>query len=118
MLINTKIKMPISNFNQTFNLNSINLDSNELCTLAINEDEGIISCSQTEINENFGSYISSLIKGDFSINILSISNKILYSSKNFLLGENGLPDKKYEKYIMINEEIQPNCLFLINLKIP
>jgi hypothetical protein len=59
-----------------------------------------------------------LIKGDFSINILSISNKILYSSKNFLLGENGLPDKKYEKYIMINEEIQPNSLFSINLKIP
>ena len=43
---------------------------------------------------------------------------IQYSSKDFLSGENGFPDKKYEKYIRINEEIKPNSLFSINLKIP
>ena len=114
MLNNTEIKIPTSNFDQKFSLNTIDPDSNELCTLVINENEGIISCSRTEIFANFGSYITSLIKGEFSINILSISNQKLYAS----IDENGLPDKKYEKNILISKIIEPNELFSINIKTP
>ena len=119
MLKNIKIKLPKSNFNNNFNFKSINPDSTQLFTLIVSEENGAISCSQSDITLHFGSHISSLIKGNFSIYILSIINQKLYPSITFEINEEtGLPETKYDKNIIINNEIEPNELFSINIKMP
>ena len=90
-------------------------------TLIISEDKGKVTSSQSDIILNFGSYIPSLIKGDFSIYILSIVNEKLHPSISFEIdGETGLPNTKYENSIIVNNnnEIEPNELFAINVRLP
>ena len=119
MLKNIKIKLPKSNFSDNFNFKSINPHSTQLFTLIVSEENGTISCSQSDITLHFGLHISSLIKGNFSIYILSIINQKLYPSITFEINEEtGLPETKYDKNIIINNKIQPNELFLINIKMP
>ena len=118
MLKNIQIKAPISSFIPKINLDSINPDSTHLLTLIISEENGKVSCSQNDIPLNFGSYVSSLINGDFSVYILSIINEKLYPTIDFPIGDNGLPNTKFDKIINIKNEIEPNELFSINIKIP
>ena len=119
MLKNMKIIIPISNFNQNININSIKQDSNALSSFIVYEEEQKVNCSQNDIKLDFGSCISSIIKGDFLVYILSIINEKLYSSISFDLSqETGTPETKYEKNIIINNEIQPNELFPIAIKLP
>lgn len=75
MLKYIQIKKPISNFNHNFSFQSINSDSNQLFTLVLSEDNDSVLWSQNDLKIEFGSYISSLIKGDFSVYILSIINQ-------------------------------------------
>ena len=78
-----------------------------------------MSCSHAYLTKDFGVYIPSLIKGDFSVNILSIINEKLYPSISFPINEiTSLPDKKFEKLIIINKEIEKNELFSIGIKLP
>ena len=83
MLKNIKIKSPISIYKPKININTINPDSNHLLTLIISEESGKVFCSQSELLNDFGLYVSSLIKGDFSVYILSIINQKLFASKSF-----------------------------------
>ena len=66
------------------------------------------------IKLDFGIYISSLIKGDFLVNILSTINEKLYPFISFDLNkETSLPETKYKENIIINDKIQPKELFSI-----
>ena len=118
MLKNLKIKIPISLYNPKININTINPDSNHLSTLIISEENGKVYCSLNELVKDFGLFVSSLIKGDFSIYILSIINQKLYSTKSYPNGDDGFPDTKFDKIISIKNEIEPNELFKINIQIP
>ena len=118
MLPNMRIMIPISNNVPKFSFNSINPDSNYLATLILSEENGKVVCSQTDISGGFGTFVSSLIKGDFSVFILSMINEKLSQRKEFPIGKNGLPNIKYEKIIDIKNEIEANELFAINIKIP
>jgi len=105
-------------YNPKININTINPDSNHLLTLIISEENGKVCCSQNELLNDFGSYIPSLIKGDFSVYILYIINQKLFSTKTFPIGQDGLTETKYDKIISIKNEIEPNELFKIDIKIP
>ena len=121
MLKNRKLKIPISNFKSNISFDSINPDSNQLFTLIISEDIGKVTSSQSDITLDFGAYIPSLIKGDFSIYILSIVNEKLHPSISFEIDDKtGLPDTKYVNSIIVNNNnvIEPNELFAINVRIP
>ena len=118
MFKNFKIKSPISTNTPKFNFKLINPDSNYLATLIISEENGKVACSQADISGGFGNFVASLIKGDFSIYILSMVNEKLFTKKEFPVDKNGLADIKYEKIIDIKNEIEPNELFAINIKIP
>jgi hypothetical protein len=83
LLKNRKLKIPISNFKSNISLDSINPDSNQLFTLIISEDIGKVTSSQSDITLDFGAYIPSLIKADFSIYFLPIVNERLHSSISF-----------------------------------
>ena len=111
MLKNVKIKSPISNHDTKFSFNSIDPDSEFLSTLILSEENGIVACSQTDISKDFGTFVSSLIKGDFSIFILSMINDKLMPRKE-------ISEQKYEKIIDIKNEIEANELFTLNIKIP
>ena len=118
ILKNVKIKSPISTSIPKFNFNFINPDSNYLATLIISKENGKVAFSQVSISGGFGTFVSSLIKEDFSIYILSMINEKLFPKKEFPVGKNGLAEIKYEKIIDIKNEIEPNELFAINIKIP
>ena len=67
------------------------------------------------IKLDFGIYISSLIKGDFLVNILSTINEKLYPFISFDLNkETSLPETKYKENSIINDKIQPKELFFNN----
>ena len=117
MLNYVKLKYPVCTYNPKFNINSINPDSDHLVTLIISEENGKVSCSQSEIPGNFGTYISSIIKGDFSIYILSMVNEKLMA-KSIPINTEELSEFKCDKIIYIKNEIEPNELFTINIKIP
>ena len=117
MLKNIKIINLISNFHQNININSIKPDSNALSTLIIFEENKKVNCNQNDIKLDFGTYISSLIKGDFLVNILATINEKLNPSTSFdLTEETLLPETKYKDNMNINDEIQQNELFSILIK--
>lgn len=95
MLKNIQLKKLISNFNHNFSFKSINPDSNQLFSLILSEDNGSVSSSQNNLTIEFGSHISSLIKGDFWVYIISTINQKLYPSISFEINElTGLPRNK------------------------
>jgi len=103
MLTNKKMKIPISNFKPNISFDSINPDSSQLFTLIISEDKGKVTSSQSDITLDFGAYIPSIIKGDFSIYVLSIVNEKLYPSISFEIDDKtGLPDTKFANSIIVN----------------
>lgn len=118
MLKNRKLKILISNFKSNISFDSINPDSNQLFTLIISQDIGKVTSSQSDITLDFGAYIPSLIKGDFSIYILSIVNEKLHLSISFEIDDKtGLLDIKYVNSIIVNNNaIEPNELFAINVR--
>ena len=109
---NNNIKNPVSQINPKFSFKTIDPDSKYLATLIISEENKEVTCSQSQISGDLGKYIPSLLKGDFSIYILSTVNAKLSARMDFP------KDSIYKKNVLIKDEIEPNELFVINIKIP
>ena len=110
MFINDNIKTPVSEFQPYFSFKNIKPDSKYLATLIISEENKEVTCSQSRISGFLGTYIPSLIKGDFSLYILSTINEKLSARIE--------PLNMFQKSVVFKNEIEPNELFVITIKIP